>query len=356
MMLVDELSGIELRTSQLGELTKCVVHANALPTESYEELLDRVLYYLKHHAYSPVLEFVLGAADQGVQAVDKTWPTVWLKGDPASFDEFDGLQIIAIKGAEVAPLYSIDKVIGAKVEDKYARYFWYGGLVGEAGVPRKEQCRQIFELMDNVLKAEGLSFDNTARTWLYLKGLLDWYDDLNEVRTAFFHENDTFNKLVPASTGIGAYEPTDRDMVAALYAVDPQDDSTKVFEVESPLQCPALDYKSSFARAVEIQSGDSREIMVSGTASIEPGGLTVYQDDIPKQIALTMEVVEAILKNRDMAWADVTRTIVYHKDNVSRVAFEEYLKEHNLALPLSQIHADVCRHDLLFEIELDAAQ
>lgn len=355
-MAIDQLSGVELRENSLGELTKLNVHARSQDSESYAELLDRVKSYLDEQGYSPVLEFVLGAADQDVQSVSKSWPTVWLKGDPANSDEFDGLQIIAVKGAEVTPLYSKGKVIGAKVEDSFARYFWYGGLVGEAGIPRKEQCRQIFELMDDVLKAEGLSFDNTARTWLYLKKLLDWYDDLNEVRTKFFNENDTFNKLVPASTGIGAYEPTDRDMVAALYAVDAKVESTKVFEVESPLQCPALDYKSSFARAVEIQSGDSREIMVSGTASIEPGGLTVYQDDIPKQIALTMEVVEEILKNRQMSWQDVTRTICYHKDNVSREAFAEYLSAKGLTLPLSEIHADVCRDDLLFEIELDAAQ
>lgn len=356
MATTEEFIGLDARESRLGELTKVSLHALPKEGESYVELMQRSKNYLAHLGYFAVLEFVFGAANQEVQGLDKTWPTVWLKGDPASDCEFDGLQIIAVKG-KVESLYANGQIIGAKVEDQFARYFWYGGLVGDANAPRAEQCRQIFELMDQVLKAEGLCFDNVARTWLYLKELLDWYDDLNDVRTKFFNENDTFNKLVPASTGIGASEPTNHDMVTALYAVEPKVESTKVFEVESPLQCPALDYKSSFARAVEIQTGDSREIMVSGTASIEPGGLTVHQDNIEEQIKLTMDVIEGILNNRDMDWQDVTRTIVYHKDNSFRKPFADYLKAHGVDhLPISEIHADVCRHDLLFEIELDAAQ
>ena len=66
--------------------------------------------------------------------------------------------------------------------------------------------------------------------------------------------------------------------------------------VPSPLQCPALDYGSSFSRAVELVAGDHRRLFVSGTASISPEGHTLHVGDVDAQVARTMEVVEAMLE------------------------------------------------------------
>ena len=98
-------------------------------------------------------------------------------------------------------------------------------------------------------------------------------------------------------------------------------------------------------------------LTISGTASIEPGGQTAHVGDTEKQIALTMEVVEAILKSRGLGWGDTARAIAYFKDINEAHLLEQYCIEHNLPeLPVAISHADVCRHDLLFEIELDAVK
>ena len=110
-------------------------------------------------------------------------------------------------------------------------------------------------------------------------------------------------------------------------------------------------------RAVEIDQPGSRLLTISGTASIEPGGETVHLDDTKKQIELTMEVVHEILKSRNMDWEDTARAIAYFKDDSEAYMLEEYCIENNLPeLPVAISHADVCRHDLLFEIELDAVK
>ena len=128
-------------------------------------------------------------------------------------------------------------------------------------------------------------------------------------------------------------------------------------EVESPLQCSALDYRSSFSRAVEVSRDGRRELYISGTASIEPGGKTVFLDDVPGQIALSMDVVAAILHSRCMTWQDCTRAIAYVKEKSSGPLVAQYLRAHCLeALPVTIMHADICRTDLLFEIELEAAK
>jgi enamine deaminase RidA (YjgF/YER057c/UK114 family) len=136
-----------------------------------------------------------------------------------------------------------------------------------------------------------------------------------------------------------------------FWTVKPKSDATYVIPVDSPLQCTALEYGSSFARAVEIGTPEYRTVLVSGTASIEPGGDTAFVDDVEKQIQLTMDVVAGILKSRDMDWCDATRAVMYLKKPEYLEIWKAWLKNNNLEnLPLINIEADVCRGDLLVEL------
>jgi enamine deaminase RidA (YjgF/YER057c/UK114 family) len=98
-----------------------------------------------------------------------------------------------------------------------------------------------------------------------------------------------------------------------------------------------------------------RQILVSGTASIEPGGRTAHVSDVRAQIELSMQVVEAILASRGMAFADVSRATAYFKSPADTPVFDAWLARHELsAMPMVRTGCDICRDDLLFEIELDA--
>jgi enamine deaminase RidA (YjgF/YER057c/UK114 family) len=96
-------------------------------------------------------------------------------------------------------------------------------------------------------------------------------------------------------------------------------------------------------------------LIVSGTASITPRGETANVGSISKQIELTMKVVKGILHARHMSWENVTRGIVYFKNKTDMNSFENFCSDNNIPeLPFSIINADICRNDLLFEIEVDA--
>ena len=123
------------------------------------------------------------------------------------------------------------------------------------------------------------------------------------------------------------------------------------------MQNPALDYKSSFARAVEMEYPTHKNVLISGTASIDPDGATVHLDDPEKQIRLTMDVIYAILESRGMEWGDLFRGIAYFKDMSYLLIYQQVAAELGIPrFPLAISHADVCRHDLLFEIEVDAVK
>jgi enamine deaminase RidA (YjgF/YER057c/UK114 family) len=123
------------------------------------------------------------------------------------------------------------------------------------------------------------------------------------------------------------------------------------------LQSSARDYGSSFSRAVEVAMPDHRRLYVSGTASIDKEGRTVFLDDTRAQVRLTMEVVQAILQSRGMDWADVTRSLAYFKRAEDAPLLGTYCRDNTLApFPVIVAENDVCRDDLLFEIEVDAVQ
>ena len=67
------------------------------------------------------------------------------------------------------------------------------------------------------------------------------------------------------------------------------------------------------------------------------------------------DVVEAILCSRNMGWADVVRGVAYFKDGGDISAYDRYCKGKGIpSFPLAYDEGDICRDDLLFEIEVDA--
>ena len=126
-------------------------------------------------------------------------------------------------------------------------------------------------------------------------------------------------------------------------------------DVKSPLQGHPSEYKNSFNRAVEMLTPDCHHLYISGTASISRGGETLYRGNIDKQIDLTMEVIQSILTSRAMNWTNVNRAIAYFKNQRDIPRFLDYIRCQSLeTLPFAIAIADICREDLLFELEADA--
>jgi hypothetical protein len=68
-----------------------------------------------------------------------------------------------------------------------------------------------------------------------------------------------------------------------------------------------------------------------------------------------MEVTGAILKSREMNWSDITRAIAYFKHAEDAMLLQEYCRTYKLPpFPVIVTRSDICRDDLLFEIEVDA--
>ena len=284
------------------------------------------------------------------------WPVTWVDSGHRRGSQLAGTLIHAVTGATVERIRADGRVVGSVYEDADARYCRLGDLrPPEAVGERTDQARKTFEMMAAVLGDAGMDFSHLVRTWIYLDDLLDWYGPFNGVRTEFFTEHGVFDRLVPASTGISGANPSGTAMIAGALAAAGKSSEFEIMALASPLQCPALKYGSSFSRAIEMGTPGFKRISVSGTASIEPGGKTAFLDDIDGQIKLTSDVVEAILESRKMSWSHVVKGIAYVKEAQYTPAVEKFWRDRGLTeLPMVITENHVCRHDLLFEMEVDA--
>jgi enamine deaminase RidA (YjgF/YER057c/UK114 family) len=282
----------------------------------------------------------------------------WLQGDACKDGEIYSMQCFAVSGINPTPITVHGRSIGFVYEDEHARYCRLNGVSPKnLSLSRAEQTREVFKIMNTGLLQHGFCFTDTVRTWLYLDKLLNWYNEFNIVRTAFFEENGIFVKMVPASTGIGAANQYGAALICDLLAVQPKTSKVKIESVESPMQGSALNYRSSFSRAVAMEFPTHRTLLISGTASIDKDGKSVHIGNPELQIDLTMRVVEAILKSRAMDWQDLVRGIAYFKNMSDLPLFDKYCKTHDIPkFPLAVAHTDICRDDLLFEIEVDATK
>ena len=125
----------------------------------------------------------------------------------------------------------------------------------------------------------------------------------------------------------------------------------------------AYEYKrpSSFSRALKLDLGDYRVLLISGTASVNEEGKPEHVGDFGAQQWRTYLNITRLLESEGMTWHDVVRTTNYLKDmqrdyeefNRIRTTFYSWLGLD--PLPASTgIQATLCWESLLVEIEVYA--
>jgi len=332
--------------------------------ETRGELFQRIADFVQAEDVRVIFQEVLGLANsqgRGMQEMDEImkgikWPVTWV--EEGSRKNLYGTHLWAVSGIPIEYIISKGKIIGCIFEDDYARYCRGGNIIPkDIQCSPVEQSDDVFAQMEAILQGQGMEFSDVVRTWFYNKDILKWYDDFNKVRNKFFKERNMFEALLPASTGVGGCHASGAALVSGLWAMKAKGKEVQVFEVQSPLQKSALDYGSSFSRAVEMVTPEQRRLFISGTASIAPDGKTQHPGDVEGQIELTMKVIRTTLESHGFSWTDLTRATAYVKRAEDAGAWQNYLiKNHIHPLPVVVMESDICRDDLLFEIEMDAVQ
>ncbi len=219
------------------------------------------------------------------------------------------------------------------------------------------QARQMFENASAALSASGFAYTQVVRTWIYVARLLDWYGEFNRVRTAHHAtvglHNGPHEAIFPASTGIqGKF--LDRECVMDLLALDIGDRGcVSALPIRgSCRQPPAFSYGSAFSRGMSVATEGKKTLYVSGTASINAVGESVYVGDPEAQSVETLLNVAALLEQQGGDLEDICLATLFCKTPEAFEAYQTIIKlMHAPVFPTVAVMADVCRSDLLVEME-----
>jgi enamine deaminase RidA (YjgF/YER057c/UK114 family) len=125
--------------------------------------------------------------------------------------------------------------------------------------------------------------------------------------------------------------------------------------LSNPCQAEAFHYYSAFSRGVLIQEPDVSIIQVSGTAAIDERGASLFPDGIHNQITCTLDKIESLISPEGANLKDICAATVFVKQPEYAEVFHEVAASRGLKeLPYVCVVADICREELLFEMDAEA--
>lgn len=221
--------------------------------------------------------------------------------------------------------------------------------------------RQIFSLLDT------LRFPHLFRVWNYMADInihsfgLERYFQFNLGRQDAFvaHQRDVTGN-VPAACALGS----SRGPLTIAFLAG----RTAPLNIENPRQTSAYRYprqygpsSPTFSRASLARLGQEKVLFISGTASIV-GHTSLHPADVVAQTRETMANIKAVLAeaNRVAAGPGFDLTGLYYKVYLRNPAQlpqvrAELARCAGDGLKAIYLQADVCRQDLLLEIEATSA-
>ena len=302
--------------------------------------------------------------------------TIALDAVPSAHLAFEALPVTPV-GA--APPFEVWRASGSlrsgthgRVRYRTANGLLFGGLSieeiavagdSDANAPLRRAVLDAYGEMFACLAAFGLQ--KPLRIWNYLADInrvddgIERYRVFNEARQQAFREAGHGVRLdVPAACALGA--PAGQPLM--IYFIGCAEDSGVA--IENPRQISAYDYppqygvfRPSFARATLANGRAGRMLFISGTASIV-GHRSLHPGDVAAQTRETMENVATVVAEANRVAGkplyDLRQLLykAYVRDpgdqGVVAAALQQYVQP---AHPVLYLQADICRAELLVEIE-----
>ena len=242
-----------------------------------------------------------------------------------------------------------------------------GIIPGDISLSTFEQAKDIFAAIENILATEGFSPSDIYRQWNYIENITvkndgsQNYQEFNDARSIFYGKCKWKNGY-PAATGIGTARG---GVMIELYAIKGETAINK--PIDNPMQVSAHSYSQKVLDGTVVKELHERTtpkferarllgdtIYISGTAAIK-GECSNRTENTVEQAAETMEIMNRLIATDNIpaknngAQYDLLR--VYVKRECDIPATSEYMQQHYPTVPKHYSVADICRPELLIEIE-----
>lgn len=372
---------LEIRRSQRETFTEFHVTARLdRPTEAGPaalQIFSAVAAALSAHRIHPIQEKLYGLRGARAEVLrvrdalyrahglDRTMPATWIEGTPLEGGEFTGLQIwgVAAHNGE-ACVRTVENPVTGRGRLWAGEGFRMLHLPGVCGLQpdgtlaptRVEQAARMFTNVGAGLAAHGMGYPQVVRTWIYMARLLEWYGDMNRVRTAHYRANGLGvegGPAFPASTGIMGRSGSEECIMDVLAVENVRPGSVVATPINrSAKQHSSFNYGSSFSRGMALEIEGRRTVHISGTASINTAGLSTHRGDPEHQCIDTLLSIAAILAEQGGGLENIVSATLFCKDAAAWEAWERTTRLLGVPfIPKISVIADVCRDDLLVEME-----
>lgn len=231
---------------------------------------------------------------------------------------------------------------------------WTTGLINTESNSIYQQTKKIIEDYIEMLKKENMKLsENAMRTWFFVQNIdLDYKEFVASRREIYEKNGLTKDTHFIASTGVGgSYFDLRAKVVMDAYSISKIKKQQIKFLSAPDYLSPTYVYGVTFERGVSITYSDRKNIIISGTASINNKGEIMYPNDVIKQTERTLINIEALLKNENATLDDMMIFIVYLRDPSDYYFIEKMIKEKIKNAPVIFASASVCRPGWLIEIE-----
>ncbi len=264
------------------------------------------------------------------------------------------------------------------VESPECKKLYLGGIIADPlALSIRKQSDVICSTLKDILRFEKMPVTSIIRQWNYIEQIVkntnghQNYQVFNDSRTCFYN-HARWEHGYPAATGVGTCCGGVMIDLEALYS---DNDNMEVVALNNSLQVPAHAYSPGvligqadeqsgqkttpkFERAKLIRSGNKGFIYISGTAAIR-GEMSLKHVGIEEQTRITLENIEHILSWETFKSAGIegepdarlSSIRVYLKDSQFFESAKKIVDEKYAGLPVVYLLADVCRVELLVEIE-----
>ena len=242
-----------------------------------------------------------------------------------------------------------------------------GGIIpDDMSASTYEQANCIFKGIEKMLQSNGFKPSDIYRQWNYIQGITmlndgsQNYQEFNDARSIFYSKCEWDNGY-PAATGIGA------DAGGVVVEVNAIKSCDKSFPIDNPLQIAAHNYSQDVldGKVIDVLKEKStpkferarllgNTIFISGTAAIK-GEQSINSLNAVEQTAETMEIMDRLVSKENIPTAnngshyDLLRIYVKRNEDIESV--KDYMNTHYSEALKHYLVADVCRPELLVEIE-----
>ena len=281
-------------------------------------------------------------------------------------------EIYTLSGVEEIHFHKKDEVAYGIIENSgYSMIFIEGVASSVFSDGVRQQSREVFLKLDEILTSYGFSAGDIVRQWNYIGNITSHrngrqnYQEFNDARSAYYMTSAWSNGY-PAATGIGA---SCEGIIVGCIAFK---SDSHIYPINNPLQIAAHEYSRKvlvddnadalkttpkFERAKLIEIGEDACCFVSGTAAIR-GELSMDMKSARSQTIQTIENIEYLVSKENLIRfgckaydLNLLNLRVYIKNAADYDEVKATVDELYPQIPAVYTIADVCRDELLVEIE-----